>query len=200
MPLMLDPGMARRRLGFADYLELPQDGLVHEIIDGRLFVTPKPSKRHQTTTRNLILHLESFAERAEIPGRILKPPAAVKLTEHEILQPDLFFVAAGRLDLLDGQILEGAPDLVVEVLADTKIRARDLVLKYRLYERYGVREYWIADPITRAVGIHRLLGGTLRKDSEESFYAGGVLASPLLPGLAIPVTEVFPRRRSRGTL
>ena len=172
---------------------------MHEILGGTHFVTPAPSKRHQTTTKNLVSHLESFLEQAEL-GRVLKPPAAAKLTDSDIVQPDLFFVAAARLDLLDGRVLEGAPDLVIEVPADTKARHRDLILKYRLYERYGVREYWIADPITRSVRIHRLLGGTLRKESEESFYTGGVLASPLLPGFALPVTEVFPRRRSRGTL
>lgn len=194
--------MARPRLGFADYIELPHDGLVHEILGGAHFVTPKPSKRHQTTTKNLASRLESFLEQADTKrlGRVLKPPAAAKLTDSDIVQPDLFFVVAARLDLLDGQVLEGAPDLVIEVPADTKARHRDLILKYRLYERYGVREYWIADPITRSVRIHRLLGGTLRQESEESFYTGGVLASPLLPGFALPVTEVFPRRRSRGTL
>lgn len=199
---MPDPGIGRPRLGFADYLELPHNGLVNEILGGAHFVTPKPSKRHQTTTKNLASHLESFLGQPEAGGlgRVLKPPAVAKLTDSDIVQPDLFFVAAARLDILDGQVLEGAPDLVIEVLADTKLRHRDLILKFRLYERYGVREYWIADPIPRAVRIYRLQGGTLRQESEESFYKGGVLASPLLPGLALPVTEVFPRRRSRGTL
>jgi Uma2 family endonuclease len=199
---MSDVGNVRRKLGYADFFDLPNDGLLREIIGGEHVVIPAASKRHGVIAAEIFSRLEAFLADGAL-GRVLRPPCLVKLSDCDIIKPDLFFLAAARLDLLDGQLLEGAPDLVVEVLADWTGRKKDLLLKHRLYERYGVREYWMVDPVTRKVRVDRLKGGALRQVDEQSGLAGGVVTSPLLlPGFELRLTGLFPRPRGphRGTV
>lgn len=197
MPAMSLPENPRRRMRYDDCAAFPDDGLLHEILGGEHFVGPAPTKKHLILASRLTPRLESFAAESLL-GRVFAPPCLVRLTEFDVLQPDLCFVAASRLDLVNGRTLEGAPDLVVEILSEVwTARQRDLAMKHRLYERYGVREYWIADPVNRTLRIDRLVGGALRKGSEARF--GEVLTSPLLPGFELPLVEIFPRGRIWGT-
>ena len=140
------PHSARTDLGpyrEADYLALPDQPRC-ELLYGRLPVTPALSLRHQDVVVGLVYELLApFARR--VGGRAFVSPVDVVLAEHSIVQPDVVYVSKERAGIL-GQRVEGAPDLVVEILSPATAR-RDLGEKLRLYAEFGIAEYWIVDPI-----------------------------------------------------
>lgn len=137
----------RRKLGWEDFEALPEDGNRYEILDGKLAVTPTPFILHQRVSRNLHLLLCSHVAEHDL-GEVLAAPVAVVLDEHTILEPDLVFVSMNRAHLITEKAIAGAPDLVIEILSPSTAR-RDRTVKLRLYGRFGVPHYWIADPAAR---------------------------------------------------
>ena len=136
------------KLTYEDYASIPADGRRHEIIDGEHYVNPAPTGYHQLTLGNVLFALEQHV-RSHHTGRVVTSPVDVALSEHDIVQPDILFMRAGRTHLI-GKIVKGAPDLVVEILSDSN-RRHDVRTKYALYERAGVSEYWIVDPMLGTV-------------------------------------------------
>lgn len=175
------------KLTFSDWLELPDDGRIYEIIGGELFVTPAPAVRHQWTSAELFGHLWSYLRQRSL-GRIFAAPTGVRLSDEDVVEPDLVVVLAEGAARIGEQVIEGAPDLVVEILSPGSAR-RDLDFKRELYARHGVREYWIVDPETASVEALRLeAGGYSRAGLHRR---GDALRSPLLDGLEIALAEIF---------
>ncbi len=85
-------------------------------------------------------------------------PLDTVLSPWDVVEPDLLFVAADQLDILTEPNVQGAPALVVEVLSPST-RRRDLGIKRQLYDRGGVREYWVVDPKGRDLTVYRRDGG-----------------------------------------
>jgi Uma2 family endonuclease len=129
-----------------DYDALPDQPRC-ELLYGRLYVTPSPTPWHQMVALYLWRHLESIA--AATGGFAFGAPLDTVLADHSVVQPDVIYVSATRLAVL-GKRIEGAPDLVIEVLSPGSVR-HDRGGKLRLYAEAGVREYWIVDPETRQV-------------------------------------------------
>lgn len=180
------------KLSYEDYLDFPEDGDRHELVEGDHVVTPAPNTRHQLIHANLFRVLESFAHARGL-GRVLSAPTDVVLSEHDVVQPDLLFVATGHLDRLAEAYLDGPPDLVVEIVSEAT-RRRDEVLKRHLYERHGVEEYWLVDPVVEAVKLFRRTeDGRFERRPELTLEADDTLTSPLLAGLEIPLREIFDR-------
>jgi Uma2 family endonuclease len=180
---------ARRKLTYEDYVLFPEDRQRHEILDGEHYVTPAPPFRHQGVAGNLHLILGPFVREHRL-GSVYFAPADVLLSKHDIVQPDLLFISNERAGIVTEANAQGAPDLVIEILSDST-RRRDETLKRDLYDRFGVREYWIADPQRRAVRVFRRSGAGFVAPQEFSAAAGDVLTTPLLPGLTIRVSEIF---------
>ena len=169
----------------ADYLSLDDDTRV-ELIEGEFFVTPSPNFRHQKLLLRLAERLDAFAGAAGV-GEVVPAPFDVILSEHDVVQPDIVFISTSRL----GQIrerLHGPPDLAVEILSPSNSE-RDLIVKRDLYRRHRLPEYWIVDGERRTVEVLRLLcdDWTLH----GIFEAADELTSPSLPGLRIPLSEIF---------
>jgi Uma2 family endonuclease len=175
------------RLTYADYLLFPEDGQRHEIIDGEHYVSAAPFIRHQVLSRRLNRAVGDFVEDRGL-GQMLYAPVDVVLSPYDIVQPDLVFVSKERAGILTEKNIQGAPDLLIEILSE-RTRRVDEEVKLHLYERFGVREYWLVDPRRESVRVYRL--------QEDSFHplgdlaAGDVLSTPLLPGLTLPVAEIF---------
>jgi Uma2 family endonuclease len=129
-----------------DYDALPDQPRC-ELLYGRLYVTPSPTPWHRLVALFLWRHLEGIAEAAG--GFACGAPLDTVLADHSVVQPDVIYVSATRLAVL-GKRIEGAPDLVVEVLSPGSAR-HDRGEKLRLYAEAGVRECWIVDPETRHV-------------------------------------------------
>jgi Uma2 family endonuclease len=178
------------KLTYEDYLEFPEDGKRHELIEGDHVVTPAPNIRHQNLVGELYARLRAFVKDRDL-GHVLMAPTDVLLSEHEVVQPDLLFVAREHLERIGEAYVDGPPDLVVEIVSETT-RRRDEVAKRHLYERRGVEEYWVVDPVVDAIKVHRrTASGRFERRAELTAEAGNVLSSPLLPGLEIPLEEIF---------
>jgi Uma2 family endonuclease len=186
----MEPGARSLKLTYEDYLYFPDDGKRHELIDGEHYVTPAPNLKHQTSVLNLSFFLVGFLRSREL-GRIWTAPVDVMLSDHDVVQPDLVFLSRERMKLAaDGAKVKGAPDLVVEVLSPST-RRTDAITKRHLYEKYGVREYWLVDPELETIEVYRLINGAFRREAELSTEREDNLTSPLFPGLEIALTEIF---------
>jgi len=175
---------ASARLTWTDYLELPDDGQRHEIIEGEHYVNPAPNLRHQTISFNLVLLIGRYVRDRGL-GRVYFAPCDVVLSETDVLQPDLFFVSTAREALLTDANVQGAPDLVIEILSPST-RNLDESVKLARYDRFGVDEYWLVDPESREIAVYRRDGERLRRAG-----ASDPLTSPLLPGLNVRFADVF---------
>jgi Uma2 family endonuclease len=183
---------ARHRWTYSDLVALPDDQLRHELIDGEHFVSPSPATTHQETSKRLFLALNAHVERHRL-GEVLYAPFDIKLSAYTVLVPDLVYFTATRFaDVVIEKHAVAAPDLVVEILSPGT-RRRDTGRKRAVYDREGVREYWMVDPEARSVTV-------LRRPRSDGGFADvtvltlvddAILESRLFPGLRIPLREVF---------
>jgi Uma2 family endonuclease len=177
-----------RKLTHADFLLFPDDGQRHELIDGEHFVSPAPRIRHQRIVGELHLAIASWV-RVGGRGEILLAPMDVIFSDLDVVEPDLVYLGPGsRAATADW--VRGVPDLLIEVLSPPT-RRHDEVRKRALYERCGVAEYWLVDPEAEAVKVYRLAGERYGRALLLSRAEGDRLTSPLLPGLEVPLAELF---------
>mgnify|MGYP001160191493 FL=1 len=182
---------ADMRLTYDDFVLFPDDGKRHEIIDGEHVVTPSPNVRHQVLVRRLSYDLENYFRSQTQAGQVFTAPLDVLLSPFDIVEPDLFVVTGDQAGILTEKNVQGPPALVIEVLSKST-RKRDAQTKRRLFERSGVREYWLVDPELDAVQVFRpTLEGRLARVVELTAEDGDVLTTPLLPGCQIDVRELF---------
>ncbi len=173
------------KLTYEDYRQLPDDGKRYEIIEGELYVTPSPTTQHQRVVFELAKWLDSFV-RGRSLGEVLIAPLDVVLSEHTVVQPDIVFVSAERLDRVRENGIFGAPDLVVEVVS-ASTRERDAGLKKRLYLRSGVVEYWLVDPEEGTLTV-------VRAGAERTYRGGKIhLEDSLFEGMELDLAALFAR-------
>lgn len=129
-----------------DYDQLP-DQPRHELVFGRLYVTPSPLPPHQVISEVLGELLRGIAKAAH--GQLLRAPLDVVLADHSVVQPDFIYFSAARVPSLSKRI-EAAPDLVVEILSPGTARF-DRTDKKDLYAVSGVKEYWLVDQKRRQI-------------------------------------------------
>jgi Uma2 family endonuclease len=170
----------------ADLLQMPDDGRRREIIDGDLYVTPSPLNYHQKILLNLTGPFWMFLENHPL-GELRFAPLDVILSEHDVLEPDLLLVLNEHKDVLQDWV-RGAPDLVIEILSPST-KARDRGIKLKAYARYGVREYWIVDPVAHVVEVYRLTAEGFHLAT--IFAKGDLVETPLLPGFSLAVDAIF---------
>ena len=186
----MEANRSRVRWTYAEFARLPTSGSTrYEIIDDELVVTPAPGTRHQRIATDLITVLNTHV-RAHGLGEVYAAPFDVLLAEGDFLEPDLVFVRADRLHVLSDRGVEGAPDLVVEILSPSTA-ARDRGVKLERYRHYGVGEYWIVDPDARAIEVWRLAEGA---EAPEVIGAGQALRWTPGPGgetLELVVAELL---------
>jgi Uma2 family endonuclease len=144
-----------RKLGYNDLVGMPDDGLIREILDGELFVTPSPAPMHQRVSKRLQRQLETYFEGRGL-GEVFNAPLDTILGPHDVAEPDVLVVTDPRL--ISHRAIEGAPTLVVEVLSPSTA-TRDRTLKARRYALAGVPHYWIVDIDARRIECLRLVEG-----------------------------------------
>jgi Uma2 family endonuclease len=176
---------ASHPLTYDDLLATPDDGQRYEIIGGELFVSPSPGIPHQRVALHMAVEIEAFIRRKDL-GEVFVAPVDVKLTEHDIVVPDLVFVSRERASIIRDRAIEGAPDLLVEILSPSS-KGRDRVRKSALYATSGVREYWIVDPDRSTVETYRLNEGRYQRIAGPE----GVVRSEVLAGFEIETARFF---------
>ena len=175
---------AVRRYSWDDYRYWP-DGERWELIHGQPFaMSPAPSSRHQAVCGDLYgLLFDHFRDRS---CRVFFAPTDVKLSAHDVVQPDLF-VVCDRSQIKKTHV-EGPPVLVIEVLSPSSQR-HDRVRKLQLYAESGVGEFWLVQPYPAVVEVLQLAGGSYRVVG--AYAEDDRLLSPTFPDLAIDLGQVF---------
>jgi Uma2 family endonuclease len=179
---------ARVKLTYDDFLLFPDDGKRHELIDGEHYVTPSPNTKHQAISGNLHFMIRSWLEQHPV-GRIFYAPFDVVFTNFDVVEPDLLYMSHARAaQVLTKKHVTGAPEIVVEI-GSKKTRKRDETIKRQLYERSGVSEYWVIDPVLELVRIYGNengpFGRTLNAEADD------ILTTPHLDGLELPLRKIF---------
>ncbi|MHB1644896.1 MAG: Uma2 family endonuclease [bacterium] len=136
-----------------DYFNLPE-GSPYQLIEGELIMTPSPSlTEHQIISKNLELAIYSQVKKNKL-GLALDAPIDVYLNNKNAYQPDIIFISNKNKDIIKKHGIDGAPDLVIEILSPSN-SYYDVRLKKDIYEKSGVTEYIIVDPRTKSIDIYR---------------------------------------------
>ena len=181
---------ASLKFTYEEYLTFPEDGKRHELIDANHYVTPAPLTKHQRIVANLHRLIGPVVHERSL-GTVLCAPVDVLLSQVDVVQPDFLFISATRSSIITEKNIQGAPDLVVEILSDST-RKNDEGIKQTLYERAQVQEYWIIDPQSETVKIFQLREGRYDFAQELTIkQTNARLTTPLLPGLSLPLHEIF---------
>jgi len=149
-------------------------------------VTPAPTTRHQRVVMRVISALLDHS--ATHGGEVLTAPCAVLLSERDVPEPDVLYLLPEHLDRIGVRYIEGTPDLVVEV-SSPSTRRFDLLRKRRLYERFGVPEYWFVDLDADRVEVYRLGGG--RYGAPAVHERADVAGSSVLEGFTAAIDDLL---------
>ena len=184
------------RFSVAEFLELelpePDDKRKMELDDGVLYIMPRPRIAHQRTQGKLIQHFFNFQDSFEEPPCDVHLDVIVALPSElpRLFAPDLSVILLGNDAVVSERMIEGAPDIVVEILSSD--RNRDLVRKRQVYAEAGIPEYWIFDERNETATLLDLRDGQYVERTRLT--AEDTLTTPLLPGLEIPLADVFQHR------
>ena len=183
------------RLSVEEFMGLPDtyDRRKMELDEGELYIMPRPRTGHQFLQSRTLMYVENFLDEFDdSPAQVLHDViVALSLESRILLAPDLVIILQGSSAVVTDRMVEGPPDIVMEVLSSD--RRRDLVRKRQLYAEAGVAEYWIFDPRADTATLLELRDGEYVE--RAVLNADDTLTTPLLPGLAIPLADVFRHRR-----
>lgn len=184
---MLETAVAR--ITVPEFLEMDsfEEGYFYELLNGEIVKRSSPSTDHQRTSFNLSLILGNYVKEKAL-GQCFTAPFDVALDEVNLVQPDLLFISAARASIVTENCVEGAPDLVVEILSPGTFKT-DRSDKMQLYRRFGIAEYWILDPRNRSIEVYNLQEGEYRLTSFA--IETGEAASTVLEGLKVEAGMVF---------
>ena len=188
--------MAAGLMSYADLQRMPDDGRQYELYDGEVRVVPSPTNRHQMVLRNLVALFLEHAK--EYGGRLLFAPSDVVFTQFNVIQPDLLYFSEARRHLVQLDTpTDIAPDLTVEVISPGT-SAHDRGPKQAVCARFGVREYWLVDPLKETIEIFVLDGNAYRRaqngglaDGAPSPLGAQAVVSPTIAGLRVLASHIF---------
>ena len=171
---------------YADYLETSDDER-YELLHGELIMAAAPLIAHQYILIKLAAMLETFVDECN-SGNVFSAPTDVVLSDINVVQPDLLFVSNERAHIITRENIQGAPDLVVEILSPATAE-RDRSVKFELYAQHGVHEYWIVDPDARTITVFLLNEGEF--EEVDTYSEGETLTSPMLEGFTFTLEGKF---------
>ncbi|HAG08843.1 MAG TPA: restriction endonuclease [Desulfotomaculum sp.] len=171
---------------YEDYALLPE-GAPYQLIGGKLVMTPAPTTYHQSISMRLELKLATFVLEKDL-GMVYYAPIDVYLGEKETYQPDIIFIAKDRLHIIEPAKVNGAPDLVIEILSPSTAYY-DLKEKFKVYARQGVKEYWIIDPNDQSIEVYQEEEGKFKQF--QRIEKEGKVNSKVLPGFEVEISDIF---------
>ncbi len=183
------------RYTYEDYIKASEQAMLltppkrYELIEGELLMAPSPVTAHQRILIKLLSEIFNFITQNSL-GEAFTAPYDVVLDEYNVVQPDIIFISKERAGIITEKNIQGAPDLVVEIISESTAY-RDTIQKKRLYARYGIKEYWIVAPDDKIIEVYLL------KDKEDAYtllktyLEDHVLESTVLKDLRIDLKKVF---------
>jgi Uma2 family endonuclease len=165
-----------------------QDWDLMQIVNGREIMPPSPKVSHQKISRKLQKILERFVEERNL-GEVFNAPLDVIFEENlNRVQPDLIFISKENREIANGDWIRGVPDLLAEIVSKSSVHL-DTTEKKELYERYGVKEYWIVLPEYARVEVYSLENDHYKLFSTAADHQ--IIDLGLLSGLAFSVNQLF---------
>ena len=183
------------QLSVEEFMELPDtyDKRKMELDEGELYIMPRPRMGHQFLQIRVVGYVDRYLDEFDDPpaGVFHDVIVALSLEDRILFAPDMVIILRGGRATVTDRMVEGPPDIVLEILSSD--RRRDLVRKQQVYAEAGVLEYWIFDPRQDTATLLELRDGEYME--RAVLTADDTLTTPLLPGLAIPLADVFRHRR-----
>jgi Uma2 family endonuclease len=172
------------RMTAAEFLDLPESMQKTELIDGEIIMTPAPELFHQELVGQTYILLRQLGKN----GKAYLSPTDVYLDDTHVVQPDVLWVAEnGACVSVEGKYLRGAPDLVVEVFSPGSIRY-DKITKFKLYEQFGVREYWMIHPSEQYIEVYVL---DVNRFVQQGVYQPGDIFTSSVLTQSVDVNTIF---------
>lgn len=163
------------------------DGPLLELTKGELYVVPSPSVTHQMISQKLNVLLYNFLQESKL-GVVIPAPIDVKLSEYDVVIPDLLFIQENRKEIIAETHINGPPDLIVEILSSN--RKRDLVEKKQQYEKFRIKEYVVVDPLQKQI-IQFLFDQNSNIFEEKTFSGNENFNLKTIEGFSINLNELF---------
>jgi Uma2 family endonuclease len=157
-----------------------------QLIGGDIVFEPAPTYRHQRIVVRLVMSIGDYARRHG--GEVLCAPVDVELGPHDLFQPDVIYISDERTSIITEKRIVGAPDLVIEILSPSS-GYHDLRTKKIVYERTGVSEYWVVDPMLETIEV--FVNGSEGFDGGVQITGEAAVASRILPHLDMTARKLF---------
>ncbi len=179
---------------YEDYLKIQdQSGYRYEVLEGILIKEPTPSVRHQRVLTRLLRQLADFFDDYDPEGEVIVAPLEVTLDYRNVLQPDIMFVSGTRKEIIREERIDGACDLVIEIMSP-KYRRKDRLKKMEVYRGAGIPHYWLVDPTDDTLEAYMLKEGHYVLITAVG--TGDEFAHPEFPGLKLFLEKIFYRSAS----
>lgn len=149
---------------FKDYQQLPE-GAAYQLINGEIIMSPSPNRSHQKLIGRIFTKILELCDKNGI-GEVYFAPSDVYLDDENVVQPDIYFVSKNNLFILNDNGAEGAPNMIIELLSPSNAYY-DLKTKLQLYEKHGVKEYFIVDPEDDIVIAYKLIDSKYKEQYRE---------------------------------
>ncbi len=163
---------------------------IYELVYGRLIKMPPPITYHQKVSREIGFRILIFLKEKGL-GEMFHAPIGVRFSDEIALQPDIIFISKERMHIIKEKYIDGVPDLVVEIISKGT-KKRDTRVKKAIYERFGVKEYWIVNPFNRSIDVY-VLNDKGKYELYSSAENKGKVKSKVLDGFILDLKEVFER-------
>jgi Uma2 family endonuclease len=159
----------------------------YEIRNYHLIEMPSPITQHQRIVKHVTKKLDNFVELNKL-GEVFISPLDVVFDEGNVCEPDILFISNENKDIITKKNIVGVPDLLVEVVSKGSV-VRDYVEKKNDYENFGVKEYWLIDPLNETIIVHSL------EDKKYKVFSSveeqGTAKSKILPDFELSFEEIF---------
>lgn len=175
-----------KKYTYNDYL-LIEDEKRYEVMKGELIMVPAPFTIHQRISENLGFIISKYVREKNL-GSVFHAPTDVVFADDVVVQPDILYVSNNRRDIIKEAAIIGSPDLVIEIVSPSSA-SYDTIEKREVYEKYGVKEYWLVFPQEKAVEVL-----TIEKGIYKEFCKArktGIVKSNIIEGLIVEIKEVF---------
>lgn len=180
--------VASKLISVQEFLNMEvEENYTYELINGKIVKKSAPHPNHQRVSKELLILLDSYVKKKKL-GEVLNAPLDVFFDEYNVVQPDLLFVSEKKKEIITENGVEGAPDLVIEILSPGSMRF-DRGEKMKLYKKYQVQEYWIVDPKNQSVEVY------VYENNEYELFSfaveAGKVESKVLQKFSLPVEKIF---------